>query len=308
MSLSAYRTPVRLNATRLFFSARQNGTVAANRQIHNLLQQTRRQNVGHIGQTAPSSPPQDFSPSLTILRLSLPSTRKHLFSSGSVRFQTQQSKEDIKDPPRPEQNTEQKPGEEQEASEGSTGDKSGDKGKQEEKKKEEEKAPPPPHGDKTPWQVFTETLQTEFKASKEWNESTKALASSAHQFTENESVKKARAAYTGASDAVGSKTATAFKTTGKALGQGAAWTWDTAPVKGVRIGASALGRGLDKATKPVRDTAAYKSVKDVIDDGSSSRYGGWQEKEERRKARELRELNELRSGRRPMEKAEEDPK
>src|SRR5579862_5365702 len=60
--------------------------------------------------------------------------------------------------------------------------------------KKEEAPPPPPHGDKSPWAVFTDTLKSEFKASKEWNESTKDLASSANQFTENESVKRARAA------------------------------------------------------------------------------------------------------------------
>ena len=182
-----------------------------------------------------------------------------------------------------------------------------------EKKKKEEAPPPPPHGDKTPWQVFTETLQKEFKASKEWNESTKALASSAHQFSESESVKRARAAYEAASTATTSKTSSALKKTGKALGQGAAWTWDTSVVKGIRYGVSATGKGIEKATRPVRETKAYKAavgeVKDVMDDGSSSRYGGWIEKEERRKQRELRELNEAKAGKsHKVEKMEEDPK
>lgn len=160
--------------------------------------------------------------------------------------------------------------------------------------------------------MFTETLRSEFKASKEWNESTKALASSAHQFTESESVKRARAAYEAASGAATSKTSSAIKTTGKVIGQGAAWTWDTSVVKGLRSGVSATGKGIEKATRPVRETAAYKTavggVKEAIDDGSSSRYGGWMEKEERRKQRELRELAEAKSGRRTIEKMVEDPK
>jgi import inner membrane translocase subunit TIM44 len=49
---------------------------------------------------------------------------------------------------------------------------------------------------------------------------------------------------------------------------------------------------IEKGTRPIRETEAYKNVKNVIDDGSSSRYGGWVEKEERRKARELREAQE----------------
>ena len=177
-----------------------------------------------------------------------------------------------------------------------------------EQKKKEEPPPPPPHGNKSPWQVFTETLQSEFQASKEWNESTKALSHSAHQFTESESVRRAREASSRAYGAASSVTGSALKGTGKVLGQSAAWTWESTVVKGVRSGVNATGRGIDAATKPVRETNIYKSVKDVIDDGSSSRYGGWVEKEERRKKRELRESKESGglSGKR-VEKMEEDP-
>ena len=177
----------------------------------------------------------------------------------------------------------------------------------EKKEKKEDAPPPPPHGDKSPWQVFRETLQTEFKASKEWNESTKALASSAHQFSENENIKRARAAYEAASGAAGTRTSAAFKSTGQVIGKSAAWTWNTTAVKGLRKGVNATGEGLEKATRPVRETEAYKSVKDAIDDGSSSRYGGWVEKEERRKARQLREEQELKSGKRSTEVPVEDP-
>jgi import inner membrane translocase subunit TIM44 len=84
-------------------------------------------------------------------------------------------------------------------------------------------------------------------------------------------------------------------------------------VKGLRAGVTATGKGIEKATRPVRATKVYKTavggVKDVMDDGSSSRYGGWIEKEERRKQRELRELNEAKSGRlHKTEKIEENPK
>jgi import inner membrane translocase subunit TIM44 len=73
---------------------------------------------------------------------------------------------------------------------------------------------------------------------------------------------------------------------------------------------NATGSLIEKGTRPIRETEAYKNVKNVIDDGSSSRYGGWVEKEERRKERELRELKEAQSsgqfGRR-VELAKEDP-
>ncbi|KAL9476283.1 hypothetical protein ACSS6W_006124 [Trichoderma asperelloides] len=154
------------------------------------------------------------------------------------------------------------------------------------KEKKEDLPPPPPHGDKTPWQVFMETMNTELQKSQEWNESTKQIAASANQFTESESVRRAREAYEKSTSAISSTTTKAVKTTATAIGKGAAWTWDTSAMKGVRKAANVTGDALDKATKPIRDTEAYKNVKDVIDDGSSSRYGGWVEKEERRKRRE----------------------
>jgi import inner membrane translocase subunit TIM44 len=191
----------------------------------------------------------------------------------------------------------------EEAKEESSKEESEGEGRKEDKK--EAPPPPPPHGDKSPWQVFTETLQTEFKASKEWNESTKALAAGAQQFTENESVRRAREAYTSTTGAVSSTAGTVLKSTAGAVGKGAAWTWETPVVKGVRTTVNATASVIEKGTRPIRETEAFKNVKNVIDDGSSSRYGGWVEKEERRKARELRELQA--GGGKRAEVAKEDP-
>ncbi|OAA40527.1 Membrane transporter, Tim44-related/Ribosomal protein L45 [Beauveria brongniartii RCEF 3172] len=168
-------------------------------------------------------------------------------------------------------------------------------------KENEPNAPPPPHGDKTPWQVFMETMNTEFQASKEWNESTKQIGAAAHQFSESEAVRRTREAYEKSTGAVSSTAASAIKSTAGAIGKGASWTWETPVMKGVRKAANVTGDAMDKATKPIRDTEAYKNVKDVIDDGSSSRYGGWIEKEERRRRRELRAKTQ------PQEVLQEDP-
>ncbi|KAI8962247.1 Tim44-domain-containing protein [Daldinia sp. FL1419] len=205
------------------------------------------------------------------------------------------------------ENAEQKTSDPESETKASSEEKAGqqeEQGKKEENK--EDLPPPPPHGDKTPWQVFMETMQTEFKASKEWNESTKQLADSAHSFTESESVRRARQAYESTTGAVSSTAGKVLKSSATAVGKGAAWTWETPVMKGVRKGANLTGDILDKATKPIRETEAYKNVKDVIDDGSSSRYGGWVEKEERRKARELRE-KQARSIHGKAEDAVEDP-
>ncbi|KAI9750851.1 MAG: protein translocase subunit [Lichina confinis] len=241
----------------------------------------------------------------------------------------QQRQEDIRDPPRsatqdagpaneesPRENASER-GQSEESSDAkkkSEDDDSGARKNAEDDKYSSPPPPPPPHGDKTPWQVFTDTLKTEFEASKEWSESRKALASSANQIAESESLKRARAAYSAASEAASSTTSSALKTTGKAIGKSAAWTWETPVVKGVRAGVSATGKVIEKGTRPVRETEAYKKavgeVKEVIDDGSSSRYGGWVDKDERKRLRELREMNEAKAegrvGRR-AEKIEADP-
>ncbi|KAF9740554.1 hypothetical protein PMIN06_001598 [Paraphaeosphaeria minitans] len=244
------------------------------------------------------------------------------FSSRSAQFQQAQKQ------PEPEVNDPKSQPKQSATSEGAAGDAAGEQGKEQagekkageeeageqkegeegKKEKKDDKPPPPPHGDKTPWQVFTETLKTEFEASKEWNEGTKQLSGSVHDFTQNPRVQKATETYTKVTGAAKTTTAEALKTTGKAIGQGAAWTWDTMPVKGVRKVANVTGTGLEYVTRPVRESKAFQAVKETVDDGSSSRYGGWVEKEERRKRRELRELNELqRTGGKPLEPMEEDP-
>ncbi|GAO19570.1 uncharacterized protein UV8b_00158 [Ustilaginoidea virens] len=198
--------------------------------------------------------------------------------------------------------SETKPDEEhsKKSEEGESGEKSNEK---EHSEKKEEMPPPPPHGDKTPWQVFMETMNTEFQASKEWNESTKQIGAAAHQFSESESVRRAREAYEKSTGAISSTTSKAVKTTAGAIGKGAAWTWETPVMKGVRKAANVTGDAMDKATKPIRDTEAYRNVKNVIDDGSSSRYGGWVEKEERRRKRAMMEQQNLDRG----QVLEEDP-
>ena len=92
------------------------------------------------------------------------------------------------------------------------------------KEKKEDLPPPPPHGDKTPWQVFMDTMNTEFQASKEWNESTKQLGAAAHEFSESESVRRAREAYEKSTGAVTGAASHAVKSTASVIGKGAAWT------------------------------------------------------------------------------------
>jgi mitochondrial import inner membrane translocase subunit TIM44 len=183
-------------------------------------------------------------------------------------------------------------------------DKDGQK-KGEEKDSKTPPPPPPPHGDKSPWSVFYETLQQEFQKSQEWQEGTKALASGAKEVAESPAVKKAKEAYSTTAEVtskVAGKTGEVLKSTAHVVGKGAAWTWDTEVVKAGRTVVRKTAEGVDKATKPVRETKVYKTVatniKETVDDGSSSRYGGYIDREERRRLRELREAKELKEGKR----------
>ncbi|KAK4204054.1 putative import inner membrane translocase subunit tim44 [Triangularia verruculosa] len=304
-------TPLRASALSNISSSSKSVVPA---QIRLLSSQTSHIQTGLRRSSTPSSLQQQpllrsaFLPSS--LRLDVPlSTRARSFHVSP----TSQQAEGAKEPKVPVDEKEKEPeakeepkeeAKEEEAKEKKEGEGEGEEaeGKEKEKGKKGDAPPPPPHGDKTPWQVFVDTMQSEFKQSKEWNESTKALSAGANEFIESEKVRKAREAYEATTGAVSNTAATVVKTTAGAIGKGAQWTWETRAMKGVRKGANITGEVLDKATKPIRETEAYKNVKDVIDDGSSSRYGGWVDKEERRRRKE-----ELEKNRPQHEIFEEDP-
>ena len=305
-----------VSTTRSFASASKStyGRTAAYRRIHNQQAQGRAVHDYLI----PFTPTVTASRSIIQSPLThhLPYLQSRTFTSSLFRLEGQRPREeDIRDPPSDQSEAGAKSSGKASEQGSKASEDSKSSGEKEEsgdgqedasssKEKKEEPSPPPPHGDKTPFQVFVETMKSEFKASKEWNESTKAISDGTNSFFNSEAVRKAQQA----SEAASSKTSQAIKGTGKVLGQGAAWTWETPVVKGVRSGVSATGRGMEKVTRPVRETKAYKAAMDVIDDGSSSRYGGWVEKEERRKRRELREAQEGGLGAQAAEKMEEDPK
>jgi mitochondrial import inner membrane translocase subunit TIM44 len=209
--------------------------------------------------------------------------------------------EEVRDPPRDAKSDSEASGEQSQQEDAKSG--SGEKTDSKQKQKEQA-APPPPHGDKTPWQVFRETLSSEFKASKEWNESTKQLSGSVQSFTESDAVRKAREA----SEAASKGTSQVLKSTAGVIGKGAAWTWETPVVQGIRKGVNATGRGIEKATRPVRETKAFKDISEAVDDGSSSRYGGWVEKEERRRREEARRAKLAQNPEANAQPMVEDPK
>lgn len=153
-----------------------------------------------------------------------------------------------------------------------------------------------PNGDKTPFQVFFDTFKTEWGKSKELQDEIKALQDETGRMSESESFKRARETLEKAR--AGGSTATSaagkgLKSVGKVVGSGASHAWDSSLMKGTRSAVSKTADSVDKATEPIRQTEFYKNVKEVIDDGSSIRYGGYEDKEARKKRRELEEKKRI---------------
>ena len=82
--------------------------------------------------------------------------------------------------------------------------------------------------------------------------------------------------------------------TGETVENMASKAWDSEIAKSTREAAKKTADTLDKSFEPVRKTQVYKDISEVIDDGDSSRYGGFITKEERRLKRE----SDLASGKR----------
>lgn len=181
--------------------------------------------------------------------------------------------------------------------------------KQEENKQENKQQQNSPDPDKSPFQVFVDTFRTEWKKNDELQNNIKALADETGKMAESGAYKRAKEAYDKAKEGTSAATSVTGKTlhkAGEVVGNVAAATWDSKVMKTTRNVASNTADTLDKATEPIRKTEIYKSVKEVIDDGSSMRYGGFEDKAKRRKRREEEEKRrieeELRTGikRRPV--------
>lgn len=158
---------------------------------------------------------------------------------------------------------------------------------------------------KTPLEVFFNTFKDEIKKSNELKENIKALQDETGRVAESEAFKRAKEAYDKAqkgSSAAGKMA----KKTAEAVGDVAYKAWESPVGKGVRTTVKTGADVADKAFEPVRKTQVYKDVSNVIDDGSSTSYGGFLTKEKRDELRK-RELEEkLKNGRwKPVKENEE---
>lgn len=133
---------------------------------------------------------------------------------------------------------------------------------------------------KSPMQVFFETFRDEVKNSSELKNDIKALQDETGRVAESEAFKKAKEAYDKAQK--GSSAAGKIaKQTATAVGDVAHKAWESPVGRGVRTTVRTSAEVADKAFEPVRKTQVYKDIGNVIDDGSSTAYGGYLTKEQR---------------------------
>lgn len=163
-------------------------------------------------------------------------------------------------------------------------------------------APPP---QQSPLKVFFDTFKAEVKKSNELKENIKALQDESGRVADSDAFKKAKEAYDRAQKGTSAAGKIVTKTAG-AVGGVAVKAWDSPVGQGVRSGVRATAQTADKAFEPVRKTQVYKDVSNVIDDGSSTSYGGFLTKEQRIELRKREIENKLRNGYKPPVRENED--
>lgn len=147
----------------------------------------------------------------------------------------------------------------------------------------------------SPLKVFFDTFRTEVKKSNELKENIKALQDETGRLGESDAFKRAKEAY----DKAQKGSSAAGRVAGKAaesFGGAAYKAWESDVGKGVRHSVKTGADAADKAWDPVRQTRVYKDVSDVLDDGSSTSYGGFLTKEQRQKLRQKELQERLKSG------------
>lgn len=147
----------------------------------------------------------------------------------------------------------------------------------------------------SPMKVFFDTFRQEVKKSAELKENIKALQDESGRMAESEAFKRAKEAYAKAQKGSSAAGVVVKKTAG-AVGDVAQKAWESPVGKGVRTTVRVSAEAADKAFEPVRKTQIYKDVSEVIDDGSSTAYGGFLTKEQRQALRQKELERRLKEG------------
>ncbi|KAG5518459.1 hypothetical protein PMAC_002854 [Pneumocystis sp. 'macacae'] len=154
-------------------------------------------------------------------------------------------------------------------------------------------------GYKDPIRVFIDTFKSELEKSKKFQESVKALQDKSGRLGESEAYRKAKEAYKVAkesADVAGNFSNQTLKKVGQIIENGVVALWESVPIKFARKGAVIAVDTIFIITRPIRENKIYKSIagsiKKVIHESNSSRYGGYIDKNTRRQTRKAKnEIN-----------------
>ncbi|EGW31197.1 putative mitochondrial inner membrane translocase subunit [Spathaspora passalidarum NRRL Y-27907] len=147
----------------------------------------------------------------------------------------------------------------------------------------------------SPMKVFFNTFKQEVQKSSELKENIKALQDESGRMAESEAFKRAKEAYAKAQLGTSAAGKVVLKAADVA-GDVAVKAWDSPVGKGVRTTVRVTADVADKAFEPVRKTQVYKDVSEVIDDGSSTAYGGFLTKEQREALRQKELQDRIKKG------------
>ncbi|KAI9636579.1 import inner membrane translocase subunit tim44 mitochondrial precursor [Dioszegia hungarica] len=155
---------------------------------------------------------------------------------------------------------------------------------------------------RSPFAVFAEVLKEEISKNKAWQQNVKQLQGDVDKMADSAAMKRARDMYERArivsmiqkNPRIQASLAD-MKRRGISVSEAINRSLeDSGVINAIRSSYGLVSDVATRATQPVRDTAVYKaiaaSVEEAFEDetGMGSRYGGYEEKEERRRKREMR--------------------
>ncbi|KIJ55358.1 hypothetical protein M422DRAFT_23956, partial [Sphaerobolus stellatus SS14] len=156
---------------------------------------------------------------------------------------------------------------------------------------------------RSPFQTFVDTLKEELRKNRELSDNVKQLQGDVDKLQDSEAMKKAKDMYERARLVSSIKENPRLRAAAEELRKGGVKVGDAVSealksmeesdvMRHISRASAAVSSKIESATEPIRNTAAYKELKDTVldalDDSGTSKHAGYEEKEARRARRQAR--------------------
>ncbi|KAF8582740.1 TIM44 subunit of mitochondria import inner membrane translocase [Ramaria rubella] len=156
---------------------------------------------------------------------------------------------------------------------------------------------------KSPFQTFVDVLKDELRKNRELNENVRQLQGDVDKLQDSEALKKAKDMYERARLTSSIKENPRLRAAaeemrkqgvkvGDAVSEAIKTMEESEWMRSISKASAAVSERIGSATEPIRNTAAYKELKDTVldalDDSGTSRHAGYEDKEARRARRQAR--------------------